>query len=173
MRHLFLARPRAQRILIAAGLVVLGILGLDFASGQLLAAAKDWSAAREERALQQEWTAREAAIEAAAAKARDGLGNGKGYDAARLVAEVAQLATEAGLTANTDPPKTQRSGAFAVHTVQLTVRRTDLPTLVRFYRLTLPRAPYLAIGGLTLQGERSSNGSVGARLQVTAVELVK
>lgn len=173
MRHLFERRPRSQRILMAAGLLGLGLVAADHGLGAFAAAWKDAAAAREIRSAQAEWEARAEAIEAEAAKARGGLESGKGYDAAGLVAAAAQLATEAGLTANTDPPKTQRSGPFAVHTVQLTVRKTDLPSLLRFYRALQPRAPYLAIGGMTIQAERSANGTVGARLQLTAVELVK
>jgi hypothetical protein len=48
---------------------------------------------------------------------------------------------------------------------------TSLAALVRFYRLVKPRAPYLAVGGLSIQAERSGNGVVSARIQLTAVEL--
>lgn len=173
MRHLFLARPRTQRLLIAAGALALGLVWLDAAASR---ASMGWAAAAEvrgERDLQAEWLARSATIEADAAKAREGLGEGKGYDAARLVAEAAELLSQAGLTANTDPPRTQRSGPFALHSVQLTLRRTDLPSLLRLYALVRPRAPYLAIGAVQIQADRSGNGAVSARLQLTAVEMAR
>lgn len=173
MRHLFLARTRSQRLLIAAAALALGLVWLDAAASRV---SRGWAAAAEgrgERDLQAEWLARAATIEADAAKAKEGLGEGKGYDAARLVAEAAELLSQAGLTANTDPPKTQRSGPFAVHSVQLTLRRTDLPSLLRLYALVKPRAPYLAIGAVQIQADRSGNGAVSARLQLTAVELAR
>ncbi len=173
MRHLFLSRPRSQRLLLAAALLALGLVWLDAASARVGAAWDASSAARAARAEQAEWLARASAIEEESAKAKAGLGEGKGIDAARLVAEAAELLSQAGLTANTDPPKTQRSGPFAVHTVQITVRRTDLPGLLRLYALVRPRAPYLALGAVQIQADRSGGGSVGARLQLTAVELAK
>lgn len=171
MKHLFLRRPRAERVLLAAALLAGAATWADAAWRRADAAWGAHAKARAERALQEEWLARAPGIEAAAAKAKEGLESGKGIDAARLVADAAQLAAEAGLAVNTDPPKTQRSGPFAVHTVQLSVRRTDLAALVRFYKLVKPRAPYLAIGGMVLQAERGGGGVIGARIQLTAVEL--
>lgn len=171
MRHLFLRRPRTERVLAAAALLTGALVWADVASDRLGEAWDARRAARQERGLQEEWLGRGPAIEAAAAKAKEGLEAGKGIDAAQLVAVAAELAAEAGLGVNTDPPKTQRSGPFAIHTVQLSARRTDLAALVRFYRLVKPRAPYLAVGGLSVQAERSGNGVVSARIQLTAVEL--
>ena len=173
MRHLFLARPRSQRLLIAAAALAVGLVWLDAAASRASAAWAAAAEARGERDLQSEWMARAAAIESESAKAKEGLGEGKGYDAARLVAEAAELLSASGLTANTDPPKTQRSGPFALHSVQLTLRRTDLPSLLRLYALVKPRAPYLAIGAVQIQADRAGNGAVSARLQLTAVELAR
>ena len=173
MRHLFLARPRAQRILIAAAALALGLIWLDAAATRAAAGWASAAEARAERDLQSEWLARAATIEAEAAKAKEGLGEGKGYDAAGLVAASAELLAQAGLTANTDPPRTQRSGPFALHSVQLTLRRPDLPSLLRLYALVRPRAPYLAIGAVQIQADRSGNGAVSARLQLTAVEMAR
>jgi len=173
MRHLFLSRPRGQRLLLALAALALGLVWLDAASSRLAGAWGEAAEARSERALQADWLARAGAIEAESAKAREGLDEGKGYDAARLVAEAADLLSRAGLVANTDPPKSQRSGPFAIHSVQLTLRRTDLPSLLRLYALVRPRAPYLAVGAVQVQADRAGNGAVSARLQLTAVELAK
>lgn len=171
MRHLFLGRPRTERVLTVAALLVGAAIWADAASRRVGAAWDGHREAAQERALQAEWLARAPGIEAAAAKGKEGLEAGKGIDATQLVAAAAELAAEAGLGVNTDQPKTQRSGPFAVHTVQLSARRTDLATLVRFYRLVKPRAPYLAVGGLSIQADRTGSGVVSARIQLTAVEL--
>lgn len=172
MRQLFLSRPPRERVLILLGLAVAAFLWADGALGRAQAALTAQRAADTEAEAQALWLGKEAEIQRAAEKATRGLEAGKGYDAARLVAEAMALAKEAGLSVNTDPPKTQRSGAFAVHSVQLTCRKADLPALIAFYESIRPRAPYLALGPTSIQLERGGGGSVSARLQVTAVELV-
>ncbi len=172
MRHLFLSRAPRERILILLGLTVAAFLWCTTAAGHLNEA---WSASRTTQAeaeVQTLWLAKDKEVHALAAKATSGLESGKGYDAARLVAEAMALAKNAGLNVNTDPPKTQRSGAFAVHSVQLTCRRADLSALIAFYQSIQPSSPYLALGPISIQAERGSGNSVSARLQVTAVELV-
>lgn len=172
MRHLFLSRAPRERILILLGLATAAFL---WGGGAVERARAAWAAdqsAASEAETQGLWLARETEIRQQAEKAVAGLEAGKGYDAARLVAEALALAKEAGLNVNTDPPKTQRSGAFAVHSVQLTCRKTDLPSLIAFYESVRPRAPYLALGPTSIQLERGGGGSLSARLQVTAVELV-
>lgn len=172
MRHLFLSRAPRERILILLGLAVAAFLWGSAALGRANAAWAEAKSADAEREVQLMWLARETEIHRQAEKAVGGLDAGKGYDAARLVAEAMALAKEAGLNVNTDPPKTQRAGAFAVHSVQLTCRKADLPSLIAFYESIRPRAPYLALGPTSIQLERGGGGSVSARLQVTAVELV-
>lgn len=172
MRHLFLSRAPRERILILLGLAVGAFLWCSAALGRVnesWAAAQAASAEAETQAL---WLGREDEIHRQAEKATAGLDAGKGYDAARLVAEAMSLAKEAGLSVNSDPPKTQRSGAFAVHSVQLTCRKTDLASLITFYESIRPRAPYLALGPTSIQLERGGGGSISARMQVTAVELL-
>ena len=172
MRHLFLSRAPRERVLILLSLAVAAFL---WGSAALDRAAATWSAtkaAQAEAEIQSLWLGREAEIHRQADKATQGLEAGKGYDAPRLVAEAMSLAKDAGLNVNTDPPKTQRSGAFAVHSVQLTCRKADLPSLIAFYESIRPRAPYLALGPTSIQLERGGGGSISARMQVTAVELV-
>ena len=172
MRHLFLSRAPRERILILLGLAVAAFLWGSAALGR---ANEAWSAAKSaaaEAETQALWLGREAEIHRQAEKATAGLEAGKGYDAARLVAEAMALAKEAGLSVNSDPPKTQRSGPFAVHSVQLTCRKTDLASLIAFYESIRPRSPYLALGPTSIQLERGGGGSISARMQVTAVELV-
>lgn len=172
MRHLFLSRAPRERILILLGIATAVFL---WGTAALERAQASWSSAQAAEAefeVQALWLARESEIRQQAEKATSGLEAGKGYDAARLVAEAMALAKDAGLNVNTDPPKTQRSGAFAVHSVQLTCRKTDLPALIAFYQALRPRSPYLALGPTSIQLERGGGGSLSARLQVTAVELV-
>ncbi|MFZ9200876.1 MAG: hypothetical protein ACO23N_00395 [Opitutales bacterium] len=172
MRHLFLSRAPRERILILLGLAVGAFLWGSAALDRAKVAWAEAQSAAVEAETQALWLGRETEIQRQAEKVTAGLDAGKGYDAARLVAEAMALAKEAGLSVNSDPPKTQRSGAFAVHSVQLTCRRTDLASLIAFYQSIRPRAPYLALGPTSIQLERGGGGSVSARLQVTAVELV-
>jgi hypothetical protein len=101
-----------------------------------------------------------------------GLDEGRGYDKARLVAEAFAAAKEAGLTPSTEAPTTVKAGRFAVHSLQMTCRKADMGSLVKFYEAIRPRAPYLALGNLTIQSDRGKDATITINMQVTALELI-
>ena len=78
----------------------------------------------------------------------------------------------AGLSPTTEAPKTLKSGKFAVHTLQLSCRRADLASVVRFYQTISPRAPYIAINALSLQSDRGTSGTVTMVVTLSSLELI-
>ena len=95
-----------------------------------------------------------------------------GRDVADLVAEVTGMAKRAGLAVNTEAPRTQRSPQFAIHTVQVTTRKAELASLLRFYQELSSKAPYLGLEQVSVQGDRGNPGMVNVNMQIASVELL-
>ena len=93
-------------------------------------------------------------------------------DQAKLVAEAINATREAGLNANTESPKTSKAGKFAIHSLQMSCRKADLASVLRFYDSVKSRAPYLAIGPLSMTADRGSAGTVTFKATITALELL-
>lgn len=121
-------------------------------------------------ATQQFWLDQKPAIEARAAKAGASFDPKKTLDATHLVGEVSALAASAGLSVAVESPRTQRTGQFAYHTVQVGFRRADLASLVKFYRALGKRAPYIALEECSLVSNRSNPAEIDARFTVFSVE---
>ena len=132
----------------------------------------NWQALETEANIQSSWMAKEKEIRGAAAAAIQGLDAGHGFDEAHLVTEAVAAAKEAGLVANTEAPKSQKSGRFAIHSLQMSCRRADMASVVRFYENISARAPYVAISQLTLQSDRGTTGTVTATLRLDALQLI-
>lgn len=169
----FLGRLLREKALVLLLVLVGAIIWLSASAKRLHDSRVAARAAEATLATQQVWLNNRPAIEEAAAAAVRNLDPAKTYDATFLVAEIMGIAGRAGLAVNTEPPRTQRSAQFAVHTVQVTTRRAELPSLLRFYQELASKAPYLGLEQISLQGDRTNPGLVNATLQVVSVELVR
>jgi hypothetical protein len=168
----FLGRPLREKILLLAFVLIGVLIWLSSASARLQTDMKSFRAAGAALAEQQLWLDNRATIEAAATNATRNLDPTKTFDATFLVAEVLGMAKRAGLNVVTEPPRTQRSAQFAVHTMQVSTRRADLNAVLRFYQELATKAPYLGLEKISVQGDRSSPGLINLTLQIASVELL-
>ena len=173
MKHLFFGLKPSERIM-ALGLFV--ILAGFWCANVLGRAREGWDDLQlkdEEVAVQKSWSTREKEIRMAADRTIQGLDAGHGYDEAKLVAEAVNAAREAGLNPSTESPKSpQKAGKFAIHSLQMSCRKADIASVLRFYESVKVRAPYLAIAQLSMQADRGAGGTVTLKVQVTALELL-
>lgn len=169
----FLSRLFREKVLVFAFLLLGALIWLSSASERLQGSLREFRAAESTLATQQVWLDARPRIEEAAASAVQNLDPSKTYDSTFLVAEIMGIAGRAGLAVNTEPPRTQRSPQFSVHTVQVTTRRAELGSLLRFYQELASKAPYLGLEQISLQGDRTNPGLVNATFQVASVELVR
>lgn len=173
MKALFLSRKVREKFLIVVFLLVGAVIWLSDAGDRLGAHRRAAASAGALLAEQQLWLDQRGPIEAAAAAAVQNLDAERTYNATFLVAEVMALARRAGLSVNTDPPRTLRTNQFAFHTVTVTTQRADLASVVRFYISLVERTPYLGLEQIVLAENRSAPGMLNVRLEVASVELVK
>jgi hypothetical protein len=151
---------------------ILAFLWVTAAYGRVNEVWANWTDLEKKAAFHRARFAEEKKIRADVAIAVQGLDEGRGYDKARLVAEAFAAAKEAGLTPSTEAPTTVKAGRFAVHSLQMTCRKADMGSLVKFYEAIRPRAPYLALGNLTIQSDRGKDATITINMQVTALELI-
>jgi len=168
----FMARLFREKLLVLAFALLGALIWLSSAGERLKAGLRSYRAAGDELAIQEIWLGNREKIEAAAAAAVKNLEPGKTYDATFLVAEILGIAGRAGLAVNTEPPRTQRSAQFAMHTVQVTSQRADMGALLRFYDELGTKAPYLGLVSISMQGDRSNPGQINTVFQVVSVELI-
>lgn len=172
MKALFFGLNARERLMALAALGILAFLWVTAAYGRVSDVWANWTDLEKKAAFHRARFAEEKKIRAEVAVAVQGLDEGRGYDKARLVAEAFAAAKEAGLTPSTEAPTTVKAGRFAVHSLQMTCRKADMGSLVKFYEAIRPRAPYLAMGNLTIQSDRGKEATVTVNIQVTALELI-
>jgi hypothetical protein len=112
-------------------------------------------------------------IEAAAVQAVKNLDPAKTLDDTKLVGELSALAREQNLKFTNDAPQTERTGQFAVHTVQLSLQRAEWEALKRFYYALAGRSPYLGVTQFSVVADRANPALLNASLQVSSVEIVR
>jgi hypothetical protein len=170
MKGLFLRRTPRERFLFLLFLAAAAVVWLVAAADRLQARRTDGRLVAGQLETQQFWLDQKAEIDARAAKAGTVFDRARTLDATRLVGEVSALARAAGLTPATESPRTQRTGQFAYHTVQVSFNRADLAALIKFYRALGQRAPYLALEEVSLVANRSNPAEIDARFTVFSVE---
>lgn len=173
MRNWFQARQRREQVLITAFIAMAAVVWISSATGHLRERWQAWRSGRAELATQQLWLDRQQEIEQAAATAVKNLDPARTMDGTRLVATITTLATGAGLTPAIDSPVTQRTTYFAYHTSRVTLRRTNLAGLLRFYDELAKQAPYLNLEQIAVQTERGTPGLLNVTMQISATQIVK
>lgn len=172
MKALFFGLNARERLMALVALSTLAFLWVTAAYGRVNEVWANWTDLEKKAAFHRARFAEEKKIRADVAVAVQGLDEGRGYDKARLVAEAFAAAKEAGLTPSTEAPTTVKAGRFAVHSLQMTCRKADMGSLVKFYEAIRPRAPYLALGNLTIQSDRGKDATITINMQITALELI-
>ena len=168
----FLSRLFREKLLLVVIVVLVALTFLSNFSGRVGRAWRTHRATSVALADQQQWLANRAGIEASATKAVQHLDPAKTLDDTQLVGELNALARAQGLKFTSDTPRTERTGQFAVHTVQFNLIRMDWNALKSFYVELTKRSPYIALEQFSLQAERNNPTQLNASLKVSSVEIV-
>lgn len=171
MKAFFQARAPREKVLLVAFVALVLASVAAHAFGRARRLWQDRQAARVEAEVQQVWLDHADEIAARAAAAARSFDSARTVNATRLVAELNGFATQAGLAVDIGALRTEKTDRFSFHSVQVNIRRTDLPTLLRFYTALAARSPYLALDQFTLATDRTNPGQLNANLRVVSVEL--
>lgn len=179
LKLFFLGRLLREKLMLVA-FVGLGVAmwGSNFAS-RAGAAWRAHSALTVDLAEQRQWLASRESIEAAAVQAVQNLDPAKSLDDTRLVSELSALARENNLRFTNDTPQTERSGQFAMHTMQINLQTRgqdpagEWNALKKFYVSLTSRSPYIAIEQFALSANRANPANLTVQIRVSSVEIVR
>ena len=170
MKNFYNDRLLRERVLL---LVFLGIGVLWWGTalvGRVRQNVQVWRAVAQEGEIQRLWLAKGASVGERTALVAKQLDTARTMNAAQAYAEVSKIAQ--GLPLEMGAQHTDRTDNFALHSLQVSFRRTDLASLVRFYEGVAARAPYLGIDQCTISAERATPGQINAVFRIYSVEAV-
>jgi hypothetical protein len=117
------------------------------------------------------WLSHKTEIEGRAAAAGRTLDPTKTLDASQAFAELSRMTT--GLTAEIGAQRSERTDQFALHIVQVTIRRADMKGLLGFYEQVNAKAPYLGVEQCALSIDRANPGLLSAVFRIYSIEVLK
>jgi hypothetical protein len=171
MKAFFQGRSLRERLLLLAfALIALGWWA-PVALGRLGALRRDLKDFQVERETQQIVLSHRTEIEARAAAAGRMLDPARTLDASQAFAELNKMT--AGLAADLGGQRTERSEQFALHNLQVSIRRADLKGLYGFYEQLRARAPYLGIEQCVISADRANPGLLNAVFRVYSIEALR
>ncbi len=173
MRAWFMGRHVREKVLLLVFLGGAAIFWFSEVTNRLKSATTEAKLSSSQLANQQDWLNRQVEIEAAAAAAVADLDSDRTFNSVRLSAELSSLAAAAGIATNlsSDAQPTQQTAQFAVHTVDVSLRRVPWTNLLNFYDALSQRAPYISIERFVLESVRSDPSQLNANLTVSSVEI--
>jgi hypothetical protein len=139
-------------------------------AGRVRQNVQAWQFLSKDKANQREWLAKGASVNQRTALVAKQLDPARTMNAPQAYAEISRLA--AGMPVDMGAQHTDRTDNFALHSVQVTFRRTDLAALIRFYEGIASRAPYLGIDQCTISVDRATPGLLNAVFRIYSVEAV-
>lgn len=172
IRAYFLNRLLREKVLLVAFILLGAGMWLSNFSHR---AAREWSSFRStsnDLAVQMQWLANKNTIETKAHEAVKNLDPAKTLDETRLVGDLSAMAHEHSLNFISDSPQTVRTGQFAVHTVQVTLPRTEWNALKPFYLELMRRSPYMGLEQMSIAADHANPQLLNVSLRVVSVEIV-
>ena len=171
MKRYFIGRALREKILLLAFLLMALIIWGSSLLGRGQTMFVGWRSAQAELETQRVWLANRDAIDAKASAATQSLEPTKTLNATRLVGELNALSGAAGLTADINSQRTDRTSQFAFHTVQINFRKAELSSLLRFYSELSKRSPYIGLEQFSLAVDRANPNQLNVSFRAVSAEL--
>lgn len=170
MKTFFTRRSLRERLMLLAFALIAFVWWGAELSVRVPGNLRDWRSATADATVQRLWLEQAGRVGERTAGLALQLDPARTLNAAQAYAEISRLA--AGLPVEMGGQRTDRTAGFALHSLQVTFRRSDLASLVKFYTALGARAPYLGIDQCTISADRANPGMVNAMFRVYSVESV-
>jgi len=171
MKAYFQSRSLRERVLLFAFALIAVGWWAPVAIGRLVVLRRDMTELKLVRELQQIALSHRGEVEARAAAAGRALDPSKTLDGSQAFAELNRIAT--GLTAEISAQRSTRSEQFALHNVQVSIRRVDIKGLFGFYEQLNARSPYLGIEQCAISADRANPGLLNAVFRIYSIEALR
>ncbi len=171
MKAFFSGRSLRERVLLLVFALIALAWWAPVALGRLGALRSDLKEFFVERETQQIVLSHRTEIEARAATAGRMLDPAKTLDASQAFAELNRMTT--GLSADLGGQRTESAEQFALHNIQVSIRRADIKGLYGFYEQISARAPYLGIEQCVISADRANPGLLNAVFRVYSIEALR
>lgn len=170
MKRFILQRSSREQILI----LLFAIMAVAWWGTSLTARVKsqyrDWQGVESERETQELWLENRDEILARVATAGETLDPSKALDSAQSFAELNQMLS--GLNAEVGSQRSEETEQFALHSVQVNIRRAALSDILQFYEKLSARAPYLGIDHCVLTTVSSNSDQLNANFRIYSIEVI-
>ncbi len=174
MRAFFFRRNWRERILLLVVLTVAVVIWLSSVLGRARAAKERWSGAGVVLAQQQAWldsaTQTQEQLQSRLAQVQQG----RSLNGNQLVGQLdAVIKRQRIASYRLDPPTTDRKPPVAIHTVTLTVDKTDLATFGGFVDDLRTSLPLVNIEQVVFTPDRRNTAQLDVRLKLSGLELLQ
>ena len=179
LKRFFLSRLFREKVLLLAFVGIGAAIWLSSFSSRGIAAWSSYRQRQTELDTQQKWLTSREQIERAATEAITHLDAKATLNPTQLISELSELARKYSLGFVSDVPQTEKSGAFSLNTVTVTIRTpgkngdAEFNNLELFCRDIAAKAPYMAIQQLNVVASRSNGAQLSMVLRVVSVELTR
>lgn len=173
LKAFFLSRLLREKLLLVLFVAIGAAMWASNFGTRATGAWRTVSSVSNELTLQTQWLENREAIEAGSIQAVQNLDPARTLDETRLVGDLSALAREHNLRFTNDTPQTERSGQFAVHTVQIQLQRAPWDSLKGFYLALTRRSPYLGIEQFSARADRADGNLMDTSIRISSVEIVR
>lgn len=170
MKTFFNSKTMRERVMLTAFLLIVATFWARSLSGRWQLQQGDWQLQNAELARQQELLVSQEPVMQRLASVTAKLDPKKTMNATAAFAEINRMGQ--GMAVELGAQRTERTDDIAMHSLQATLRRVDLPTLLKLYQQISQQAPYIGIEHCVITSERSSPGQVSAVFRIYSIEVL-
>jgi len=153
-------------------LVSLALIWLIFASERLMSQQQSFSQAAGKVRGQEQWLSNRDDFQAQLEEAMAQLDASKTYSSTELGSRIDTLAQQAGVERySINPPQSETSGQFTVHSIRLNVQRVDLELLIRFTDVLETLTPYITLDRMEVFADRNDPTLHNANIYLSSMEM--
>lgn len=171
MKTFFNTKSVRERVLMTALLLIAMVTWGSSLLGRTGQFRREWASSSVELNDQLTTLKNKAQVDERTAKVTAQLDPSRTFNSAEAFAEVNRLAQ--GLPAEIGAQRSDRTENFAMNSLQVTIRRTSLELLLKFYKELSLKAPYLNIDQCSISVDRATPGQINAVFRIYSVEVLQ